>query len=708
MGTQTKKPPIQQPARRRVAPINLPPPTPWWLRYKVQSIILIIISFIFYANTLDNGYAVDDGLVIEQNKYTQKGFAGIWNILRYDSFRGYNPDQDPKLLLGGRYRPLSIVTFAIEKQLWGKMKPPAEFEKNYYPHEPKMSHFINVVLYCGVVFLLHFLLFHYFIPQKPLWAFLATLIFAIHPIHVEAVANIKGRDEILSLLFILLTFYHTFRAIQTQNYKYAIGAGGWFFLALLSKENGLMLLGIMPLTLYFFTSLNYKQILRYTLPIVVVIIIYLLIRIAIGLNLEPSDDVMNNAFLYAPSVIHKYATIVYVLLKYLHLVIWPHPQAWDYSYSEIPYYYLDEPRVWAAIIINTALLGWGFWQLPKRSIYAYGILFYYLSIFIVSSILLNIGGAFLADRFLFQPSIGFAIVMGGIFTQILEHYRQEKKNIALSITILFVIIGLCFWKTSVRNEQWAWNLKLFANDVYAAPHSARTNAAYADQLKTQLTMPPEPWEKIQNVEERKKAYLKEGLIWARKAIERHKGFMEAYIIMGQLYYFLEEIYKDGKYLDEEEKIYMEAYKVNPKHPTLINNIARLYIQKANELGKKAEHSRKEGKEELALQQYQKTIQLCYKALQYDPKNAAAHSNLGLYYYNVGRNDSSLHHYKLAVSYEKTNAEHWYGLGWSYFNNGKQDSAVWAWKECLRINPEHKQARDALYPKAPVFKIIQQK
>jgi tetratricopeptide (TPR) repeat protein len=669
-----------------------------WLDFKIQTIILVLVSFLFYANTIDNGYAVDDGLVIEQNKYTQKGFRGIPDILRYDSFKGYNPDSDPKLLLGGRYRPLSIVTFAIEKQLWGKMKPPAEFEKNYYPHEPKISHFINVVLYCAIVFLLHFLLFHYFIPEHKLWAFAASFIFAIHPIHVEATSNIKGRDELLSLLFILLTLKDTFKAVFQNNYRYAIIGGVWFFLALLAKENGLMMLAIMPLTLFCFTRLGAKEIFKFTLPTIAVIVLYLLIRVAIGLNLESGSDVMNNAFLYVPSVIHKYATIAYVLLKYLYLLIWPHPQAWDYSYSEIPYYGLDEPKVWIALLINTALLVWGFWQLPRRNVYAYAVLFYFLSIFIVSSILMNIGGAFLADRFLFQPSIGFAIICGGLAVKLWEYL----KNFQPSYKPLFhfgiaAITGLCFWKTATRNEQWAYNLKLFAADVYAAPHSARTNAAYADQLKTQLTMPPEPWEKVQDVEERKKIYLKESLIWARKAIERHKGFMEAYIIMGQVYFFLEEIYKDGKYLAEEEKIYMEAYKVNPKHATLLNNMTRLYVQKANELGKIAEKSRKEGKEELALEQYNRVIELCHKALQYDSKSPVAHSNLGLYYYNVGRNDLSLYHYKLAVQNEKTNADYWYGLGWSYFNNARQDSAIWAWQECLKLNPEHQQARSALFP-----------
>jgi hypothetical protein len=47
-----------------------------WLDFKIQTIILVLVSFLFYANTIDNGYAVDDGLVIEQNKYTQKGFRG--------------------------------------------------------------------------------------------------------------------------------------------------------------------------------------------------------------------------------------------------------------------------------------------------------------------------------------------------------------------------------------------------------------------------------------------------------------------------------------------------------------------------------------------------------------------------------------------------------------------------------------------------------
>ena len=78
----------------------------------VQYVILIAFSFILYANTIPNDYALDDSFVVIQNKFTQEGVAGIKDILSSDQFAGkYGVKKN--IVIGGRYRPLSIITFAI-------------------------------------------------------------------------------------------------------------------------------------------------------------------------------------------------------------------------------------------------------------------------------------------------------------------------------------------------------------------------------------------------------------------------------------------------------------------------------------------------------------------------------------------------------------------------------------------------------------------
>lgn len=95
-----------------------------------QGIFLILNAFAVYGITLTHDYALDDHIVITGNTFTQKGFAGVRDIMTHDAFVGaYGEALE---LSGGRNRPLSIVTFALEREMFGL--------------NPFVGHFGNVVL----------------------------------------------------------------------------------------------------------------------------------------------------------------------------------------------------------------------------------------------------------------------------------------------------------------------------------------------------------------------------------------------------------------------------------------------------------------------------------------------------------------------------------------------------------------------------------
>ena len=160
----------------------------WTINSKLHIYIIFIFALVVYANTLVNDYTQDDAIVLTDNMYTQQGFKGIPGLLTKDTFFGFfKKEGKDKLVSGGRYRPLTPIIFAIEHQFFG--------------NNPMASHFINIILFgilCVVLYKVLLLLFvekeykkiQYIIP------FFAALLFLSHPIHTEAVANIKGRDEI--------------------------------------------------------------------------------------------------------------------------------------------------------------------------------------------------------------------------------------------------------------------------------------------------------------------------------------------------------------------------------------------------------------------------------------------------------------------------------------------------------------------------------
>ena len=151
------------------------------------------LAFAQYLQTLPYEFVLDDVIVVKENDFVKKGLSGIPEILHTESMVGYFGEQKD-LIPGARYRPLSIVSFALEYEIFGDFNP-------------RINHLINIVLYglCG--FLLFLFLGNIIKSDKKLWLsipILAGLIWMVHPVHSEAVANIKGRDEIMSLLFSLM------------------------------------------------------------------------------------------------------------------------------------------------------------------------------------------------------------------------------------------------------------------------------------------------------------------------------------------------------------------------------------------------------------------------------------------------------------------------------------------------------------------------
>ena len=236
-------------------------------------LILCVFAFILYGNTLTHDYALDDAIVITNNQFTQQGTEGIANIFKYDTFVGFwltsNPtktaeqiQEEKKLVAGGRYRPLSLVSFALEVEFFGKNIKDAN-DKVIYKGDPFVSHLGNIVLYLLTAFLLYVILSKLFPQEKDKkwylgFPMIAALLFLAHPIHTEAVANIKGRDEIMTLLGSLGALWFTLKYLDTKKIWYVLLSSLCLFLGLLSKENAITFLAVIPLTVYYFTRHSLK------------------------------------------------------------------------------------------------------------------------------------------------------------------------------------------------------------------------------------------------------------------------------------------------------------------------------------------------------------------------------------------------------------------------------------------------------------------
>ena len=445
----------------------------FWKRKWKEAIILPLLAFGLYWMCLPYGYVLDDQIVITDNQYTKKGIDGIWDILSTESFSGYFGSQQD-LVAGARYRPLSIVSFAIEQSVFG--------------NKPFIRHFINILLY-GLLGLLIFRLFSILIPDKDktVWLlsipFLIAFLYILHPVHSEVVANIKGRDEIMTGLGALGALYFVLRYLSTQNKIWLIASGVSMFLGLMSKENAITFLAVIPLTLYFFTGARTRDYVLTFMPSFIAAVIYMIIRTdVIGYVLDSGKaitDLMNDPFLEMNGV-QKLATIIYTLGEYLRLLVFPHPLTHDYYPYHIPIMNFGKPGTIISLALYIGLIYTFFKLWKSKSIYAWSIGFFIVTVSIVSNFVFPVG-TFMNERFIFIPSIAFSVVCAWA----LVRYGWNSQKPLLhwgSVAVLVLVASAYTFKTYTRVPAWKDALSLNGSAAVVSPESARSNCFMATAL----------------------------------------------------------------------------------------------------------------------------------------------------------------------------------------------------------------------------------
>ncbi|MCB9227208.1 MAG: hypothetical protein H6578_08605 [Chitinophagales bacterium] len=198
--------------------------------------VIAVLTLLIYGQSIGYKFNMDDELVTVGNKRVEKGFDGIKEILE-----GYYYEDDMGYKYG--YRPVSQITFAIEYQLFGE--------------NPHFSHFVNVVLYILICSLIFYFLSTY-IPFPSKWIpLLITLLFLVHPLHVEAVASIKNREELLAFLFPFLGLIISMKAIDSKRWYLFLLVALCNFLAIYSKQSALALVVSLPFLVVLLRQLNW-------------------------------------------------------------------------------------------------------------------------------------------------------------------------------------------------------------------------------------------------------------------------------------------------------------------------------------------------------------------------------------------------------------------------------------------------------------------
>jgi len=531
-----------------------------WYKWAV-----LALPFLLYSNTLFYDFAQDDSIVITDNMFTKDGLAGLKGIWGKDTFFGFFKEEGKAgLVSGGRYRPLSLTVFALIYDLSGG--------------KPFLFHLVGVLFYCLLCFvifrLIQELLRHRFKSEVvDLIALLGTLFYAAHPIHTEAVANIKGLDETLSMLLACLSLFFALRFSNSGDNKNLL----LIFLSLLggmlSKENAITFLAVIPLAIYYFTNQGWNGVVKPLAAAFSAVVVFLLIRGAvIGWQFgDAPKELMNNPFLkwtgtqYIPfNAAEKLATVFYTLWVYVKLLILPYPLTHDYYPRHIEIMNFGSIGSILGLLIYGFMAFWFVTRVAKKELSGFLAGFYLITISIVSNILFPIGTN-MSERFIFMPSFAFCLLLAIVIVQFMKNSRNSSLAIGCGIVAIYGIM------TISRNGVWKDNLTLFTTDVKTSVNSAKLQNSVGGELLTTAT-------KTQDSLERRRL-ADEAIPHLEKAISIHPTYHIPYLLKGNAQFLL------GNF-DEAIKNYDNCLNLNPGYSDAIRNRTLAYREAGKYFGEK--------------------------------------------------------------------------------------------------------------------------
>jgi len=486
-------------------------PVAWW-----PPVVLALLGGLLYVNTFGHQFALDDIAAIGQNLFVKKGLAGLPDLMRTEFWHFSN-------ISLGYYRPLSLITFAMEQE--------------FFKGDPHISHIINAALYALTGLVIGVLL-QKWLNGQTIIAFLIGLVFIAHPIHTEIVANIKGRDEILSFLFIglmLLAYWKHLEAserfwVKGPAIDFPLGGimglfsivAGWvigsslmvntlgstvggvlgviimavlstswlglacasLYFAFLSKESSVVSLALIPAMQYWFARRNVWNSLVSLWPFLIVAALFFYQKQKMIGTLSGTPPVDWANYPYKLLQTEKSTTFKF-LMYYIRLLAWPHPLVYDYSFNVIPSGSKGDWMTWAGFfsLIGLVALAWrGF---VKRTLWGFGIFWFFVTMAPGLGFIWLRGGIF-AERFAYAAVMGFAFVLVWAAQKLLvrdtaESTRPTLVRYASLLGLMAVVAGLYSFKTIERNPDWENNFVLFNSALPYAPTSCQVQRHVANE-----------------------------------------------------------------------------------------------------------------------------------------------------------------------------------------------------------------------------------
>ncbi|HEV2670341.1 MAG TPA: hypothetical protein VGU74_04570 [Gemmatimonadales bacterium] len=408
-----------------------------------------VSALVPHALALWNGFAMDDLYIIVWNPLVHS-ISGVW--------RAFAAPYWPPDLGGQMYRPLSLATYAIDWAIAG--------------NHPAWFHAVNLLWHAGVAVAVAALTLRLPSPAGiggqgggvRTAGLIAGLLFAVHPVHVEAIANVIGRGELMAALGVCLAVYAA--VIKDSIAWSALALAG----ALLSKENAAVAPGLIAWAWMVGLSRPPRaRMLAYGGSWFAIIAVYVALRATV---LQPYERLHAIAPVFlGESFLDGRLTAIAALWDVLRLLILPITLRVDYSPAErtIVHSLLDGRFVlgFATLALWAGLLVFA-WRRGRR-VEAFGLGWVAIAFLPVANLLFSTG-VLMAERTLYLPSVGLALALGAALPQL----RADRLRLVLGVLVLAGAI-----RSAVRVPVWRDDVSVTVSMLEDSPRSYRGHARVA-------------------------------------------------------------------------------------------------------------------------------------------------------------------------------------------------------------------------------------
>jgi len=547
-------------------------------------IAVLLLAILPYLNTLGNDFALDDVDIVAKNPMVRDGnVAKIFATNYWGGALGASSQTDI-----GLYRPLTVSTFAIEHRLWGAA--------------PAGYHAMNVAVHAGNT-LLVLRVASTLVPSLTA-AVIAAAVFAVHPVHTEAVAEIVGRADLLSTLFFMLAFLALrLRSSEDGTEEFprtprVAGGALLYLLAVFSKESAATL----PIVLLLDDWLRRGELRTDRAAVIRALAIrYGLLALAAGFYLA----IRHQAVTGASSIWLGFAgvaagarilTAIRVISEYLALLVFPRMLLADYWTTNMPIAHsLFEPGVLLALFVLVTIAA-GIVYFRRERALLFGAGFFAITLLPVSNLLFPIGIG-KAERLLYLPSVGFCLVIAWGVSKAVRAKSPRWLVPAIAAPILLLLSA----RTVRRNEDWRDQLTIALATLRDSPTSPLMNDLAGLEFAKSNDL------------DRALSLFSEAVRLAPQVAVYHAHRGTAYYARGQL-----------AGAERELKI---ALQIRPGDADARNTLGAVFLASKN---------------------YDAAVAEFNAALRTNPGNADAHSNLGLVHMERGRPDLAEQEFREAL------------------------------------------------------------